>query len=259
MGSVSVRFYAELNDLLSRPLRGGTFDVDLTGHPSVKDVVESLGVPHTEVDLILLNGESAGLHELVGDGDRMTIYPVFEALDIGTLTRVRPQPLRDLRFAADVHLGRLARYLRLAGLDTLYRNDWSDSELVENAVNEGRVVLTRDRGLLKRKAVTHGYLVRETAPRDQLQEVIDRFDLAASLVPFTRCAVCNGLLGAVEKAAVLELLPLRTSRRYRRFWRCGRCGRIYWRGGHFRSIERLVESCAKRRALPPPPSASTST
>ncbi len=259
MGTVEIRFYAELNDLLPRSLQGGTFDVDLTGSPSVKDVVERHGVPHTEVDLILVNGESAGLDQLLGDGDRVAVYPVFEAFDVRTLTKVRSRPLRTVRFAADVHLGRLARYLRLSGLDTSYRNDCTDSQLVETALTEARVILTRDRGLLKRSAVTHGYLIRETAPCAQLQEVVERFDLTASLVPFTRCAVCNGVVEPVEKASVIEMLPPHTAHHYDQFWRCGQCGRVYWRGAHFRSIERLIDSCATGRALPPPPAGSTST
>lgn len=258
MGTVRIRFYAELDDLLPHPLRGGAFDFDLTGTPSVKDVIERHGVPHTEVDLVLVNGESAGLDHLLENGDRVAVYPVFEAFDVGTLTKVRSHPLRIVRFAADVHLGRLARYLRLSGLDTSYRNDWTDLELVENALAEARVILTRDRGLLKRSAVTHGHLVREAAPRAQLREVVERFDLTSLLVPFTRCAVCNGVVEPVEKAIVLEMLPPHTGRNYHQFWRCRRCDRVYWRGAHFRSIERLIDSCATRRALPPA-AASTST
>jgi uncharacterized protein len=206
---------------------------------TVKDLVEGLGAPHTEVDLLLVNGTPAGFSHRLADGDRVSVYPVFEAFDISSVGLVRPEPLRVTRFAADVHLGRLAGYLRLAGFDTLYRNDWSDSQLVEVAVCERRIILTRDRRLLMRSAVTHGYLVRSTAPREQLAEVIERFHLCASLQPFTRCSVCNGQVAAVDKAAVLEMLPPRTARHYREFWRCGVCGRVYWRGSHLRSLEEL--------------------
>jgi uncharacterized protein with PIN domain len=222
--------------------------------------VEGLGVPHTEVDLILVNGTSVDFGHRIVEGDRVSVYPVFEALDISAVTAVRSQPLRVVRFAVDVHLGRLVRYLRLAGLDTLYRNDWTDADLIAAALAEQRVVLTRDRGLLKRASVTHGHLVREAAPRAQLREVIERFDLLSALAPFTRCAVCNGTVGPVEKDAVREFLPPRTARHYGDFWQCCACGRVYWKGAHFRSIKTLIEGIGGEATSPPlPPAAPTST
>jgi uncharacterized protein len=211
----------------------------------VKDLIEGLGVPHTEVDLILVNGVSVDFTYGIDDGDRVSVYPVFEALDISPATSVRPRPLREIRFAADVHLGRLAAYLRLVGFDTLYRNDWDDSGLAEIAVQERRVLLTRDRGLLMRAVVTHGYLVRETRPRAQLTEVLERFDLWGALRPLTRCSVCNSLVERVAKHEVAEVLPARTAQHYEDYWRCVGCGRLYWKGAHYRSL----------RALFSPPSA----
>lgn len=196
-------------------------------------------MPHTEVDLVLVNGRAVDLGHRLRDGDRVSVYPVFEALDISSVTAVRPQPLRVVRFAADIHLGRLAGYLRLAGFDTLYRNDWDDPELAETAVRERRIILTRDRGLLMRAIVTHGHLVREIHPRAQLREVLDRFDLWRSLRPFTRCSVCNNMVEAVPKAEVEASLQPRTAAHYKEFWRCSGCGRIYWRGAHYRSLLEL--------------------
>lgn len=195
-------------------------------------------MPHTEVDLILVNGCSVAFGYQVGDGDRVSVYPVFEALDISAVTAVRPQPLRLVRFAVDVHLGRLAGYLRLAGFDTLYRNDWDDRDLAETAVRERRILLTRDRGLLMRAIVTHGHLVHENRPRAQLGEVLERFDLWGALQPFTRCSVCNSPVEAVEKAEVAAALPVRTAAHYNDFWRCTGCGHVYWRGAHYRSLEK---------------------
>src|SRR5262249_54986575 len=165
---VAVRFYAELNDFL--PLRSRQVWIEhvLDEHHSVKHVVETLGVPHTEVDLILVNGESVELAYRVQDGDRISVYPVFESLDISSLVRVRPRPLRESRFVLDVHLGKLAGYLRMLGFDTLYRNDYHDEELAEISQRESRILLTRDRGLLKRSAVSHGYLLREPNPPPHL-------------------------------------------------------------------------------------------
>ena len=239
MGNVLVRFYAELGDLLPPEKRGREFEHVFPVGGAVKDLVEGLGVPHTEVDLILVDGRSVDFTHRVGWGERISVYPVFEALDISPVTRLRPRPLRQVRFAADVHLGRLAGYLRLAGFDTCYRNDWADEELVECAVQEGRIILTRDRGVLMRAAVTHGYLVRSSSPRRQLAEVLDRFDLRRSLAPFTRCSVCNSVVERVDKQAVASELPPRTARHYEEFWRCNGCGRIYWKGAHYRSLEQL--------------------
>jgi uncharacterized protein len=208
----------------------------------VKDLVEGLGVPHTEVDLILVNGLSVDFGYRVDDGDRVSVYRVFEALDISAVTLVRPRPLREIRFSADVQLGRLAAYLRLVGFDTLYRNDWDDSVLAAIAAQEGRVLLTRDRGLLMRAVVTHGHLVRETHPRAQLAEVLERFDLWRSLLPLTRCSVCNSLVERVAKQEVAEALPARTAQHYEDFWRCVGCGRLYWRGAHYRSLCSLFSS-----------------
>jgi len=218
---------------------------------SVKDIIEGLGVPHTEVDLILLNGVSVGFDQSVADGDRMSVYPVFESLDIGAVSAVRARPLRVVRFAADVHLGRLAGYLRLAGFDTLYRNDWEDDQLATVAPREHRMLLTRDRRLLMRRVVTHGYLVRSERPREQLAEVFERFDLWSSLRPFTRCSVCNGAVGAVPKAEVATGLPPRTAAHYDEFWRCDGCGRVYWCGSHYRSLLHLfsgLQTLAPRTA-----------
>jgi uncharacterized protein len=207
-----------------------------------------MGVPHTEVDLILVDGLSVGFDHRLRDGERVSVYPVFEALDISAVSRVRPQPLRDTRFIADVHLGRLARYLRILGFDTVYGSDPTDVELANRALSERRIVLTRDRGLLKRAAIDHGYLVRHTDPRAQLDEVLDRFDLRACLRPFTRCPVCNGGMESVAKEQVAARLPVRTVLHYQEFWRCRECERVYWQGGHFSGLQQLVEGAVRLAA-----------
>ena len=234
-----IRFYAELGDLLAPERRGREFERACAARSSVKDLIEGLGVPHTEVDLILVNGRSVGFGHQVQDGDRVSVYPVFEALDISPIISLRPRPLRVTRFAADVHLGRLARYLRLAGFDTAYRTSWEDRELVDTAVAEQRILLTRDRGILMRAVVTHGHLVRETRPRAQLREVLDRLDLWGGVELFTRCSVCNARVEPVRKEEVRSQLPPRTAERYDEFWRCTGCGRVYWQGAHFRSLSAL--------------------
>jgi uncharacterized protein len=238
------RLYAELNDFLPVERRGTSFSYSFTGRASVKDLIEGLGVPHTEVDLIVVNGESVGFAYQVEDGDRISVYPMFEALDIAGLERLRPEPLREPRFVLDTHLGRLATYLRMAGFDTLYRNDYEDRELARISRQERRILLTRDTGLLKRGEVTHGCFVRETAVRRQFGEVIRRFDLSRAARPFTRCLRCNGVLEAVEKAAVLESLPPRAAELYEEFRRCPACGRVYWTGEHYRRMREFLRTAA---------------
>lgn len=238
----SIRFYAELNDFLPTDQRQKTLNHSFELSASVKDVIEALGVPHTEVDLILANGVSVDFAYLVRDGDRISVYPVFEAIDITPLVRVRPWPLRETRFVLDVHLGRLVIYLRMLGFDALYRNDYTDEELAQISSTQGRILLTRDRGLLKRSVVTHGYCVRSTSPHQQLVEVLRRFDLFASLHPFSRCLRCNGLLEAVDKQAISDRLPPKTRQYYDEFRRCQNCDHIYWSGSHFQRMQQFIQS-----------------
>ena len=205
------------------------FRCSFDGKQSVKRLIEALGVPHTEVDLVLVNGRSADFGHTLEDGDSVSVYPVFEAFDIAPLSRVRPRPLRVTRFVADAQLGRLAAYLRMLGFDTLYRNDFQDDELAALSASERRILLTRDRDLLKRRAVTHGHFIREISPRLQLAEVVERFDLAGSVKPFTRCMKCNRVL---ESAG--------------RFSRCGDCGNLYWEGSHYRRMEKFIEQVVRR-------------
>jgi uncharacterized protein with PIN domain len=237
---VSIRFYAELNHFLPLRRRQVAIEHVLPERDSVKHVIETLGVPHPEVDLILVNGESVDFAYRVEDGDRISVYPVFESLDIGSLVRVRPGPLRETRFVLDVHLGKLAAQLRMLGFDTRYRNDYGDAELADISRCERRILLTRDRGLLKRSAVSHGYLLREADPRAQLAEVVRRFDLTGAIVPFSRCIRCNGVLVPVAKEAIRERLLPKTRRYYDEFAACHDCGRIYWKGSHYDDMQRRL-------------------
>jgi len=234
------RFYAELNDFLPPERRQKEIPYRFHVAPSVKDAIEALGVPHVEVDLIVVNGVSVGFDHRLADGHRVSVYPVFESLDIASAVRLRGAPLRRTAFVADVHLRRLARFLRLLGFDTLHSNDFDDSELVELSVGQRRILLTRDRQLLKHGRVSHGYWVRSTDPIQQAREVIRRFDLADRVRPFSRCPACNGELVAVDKATVADRIPPKTARWLDDYTRCRVCGKLYWRGTHFERIERLI-------------------
>ena len=204
-------------------------------------MIEAFGVPHTEVELVLVNGESVGFDQILRDGDRVAVYPKFEALDITPLLRVRSEPLRVMRFVADAHLGGLARLLRMAGFDTLYDNQFRDEEIERIASDEGRVVLTRDRELLKRRSITHGCYVHALRPAQQVREIFERLDLAGSARPFTLCLACNAPLQPIDKAAVLDQLPPRVRGSYQRFSSCAVCGRVFWEGSHWRQMRDLVD------------------
>ncbi len=237
---VILRFYGELNDFLPSDQRQVDISVPTDPSVSVKHLIESMGVPHTEVDLILINGEFAGFDASVQPGDRISVYPVFESLNIQEISRLRPQPLRIIRFVADGHLGRLAAYLRLLGFDTLYDHNADDPDLASISRTEKRILLTRDRGLLMRNEVTHGYFVHSIRPMEQIKEVIHRFDLWEALQPFRRCLRCNGILIPVEKSDVLDRIPERSSQYYTEFHQCPDCGGIYWKGSHYRRMQDII-------------------
>jgi uncharacterized protein with PIN domain len=230
-----------LNYFLPPSRKGIEFEHRFRGRASVKDLIEALGVPHVEVDLILIGGESVDFSHVVRDGDRISVYPTFKAIDISGVTRVRPEPLDQIRFVLDNHLGKLANHLRMVGFDVLYEKDYTDAELARLSQNERRILLTKDRGLLKRSAVSHGYCVREVDPRRQLIEVIERFDLIESIEPFQRCIRCNGLLEPIPKDAIIERLPPETKKHYDAFHICRDCGRVYWEGPHYQQMEQFVE------------------
>lgn len=246
MVTATFRFYEELNDFLPRERRKQAFSVACARDATVKHQIEALGVPHTEVELILVNGVSVEFEHLLQDGDRVAVYPKFEALDITPLLRVREWPLRQVRFVADAHLGGLARLLRLAGFDTLYDNHFHDDEIERLAVEEGRVVLSRDIELLKRRAVTHGCYVHAQESWAQLRELVERLDLARLARPFSLCLVCNAPLRDVDKADVLERLPPRVLGIHTRFKTCPVCGRVYWEGSHWQRMRDLLEVVLRR-------------
>lgn len=245
MARVQLRFYEELNDFLAPALRKVTFSHEFDRRASVKDMIESFGVPHTEVDIILVNGHSVDFSCIVQDGDRISVYPVFESLDVSPLVRLRPAPLRSPAFVLDSNLGRLARYLRLLGFDCLYQNDYDDETVANIADQEQRIVLTRDRALLQRKIITRGYFVRAVRPRPQVKEVLARFDLYRLVDPFNRCIRCNGDLQAVDKQVIEERLEPRTREHFNSFRICTACGQIYWQGSHHARSLRLIEELTR--------------
>lgn len=240
MPEATFRFYEELNDFLPMAKRKKEFSVSFPRGSTVKHVLASLGVPHTEVDLILTDGESADLSYILKGGERASAYPVFESFDIRSIRKLGPNSLRKLKFVADVHLGKLVKYMRLFGFDTLYHSDSDPQSLVDASVREGRVLLTRSRGLLKQKVITHGILVRETDPRRQLKAIFERLDIYADARPFSRCLRCNGLVEPIPRQEIVQRLPSRVKQNQRAFSSCSSCHRVYWEGTHFERMNRFV-------------------
>ena len=229
---VAVRFADELQMFLAPRHRGGQVRVACDGTSSLGHMVESLGVPLPEVGGLVVNGRPAAPGYRPGGGD---------VVDVGAVRR--PQRLPSARFVLDVHLGTLARRLRLAGVDAAYANDLDDDALIEQANVGRRVLLTKDRGLLRRRKLWLGAYVRGACPDEQFGDVLDRF--APPLAPWTRCTACNGLLAAARKADVEALLRPGTRRTYQAFSRCAACGRVYWRGAHSSRLEVIVESAVR--------------
>lgn len=237
--SVSLRFYGPLNDFLAPELRQREQRVELGERASIKDVIESRGVPHPEVELVLVNGERVTMAYVVHDGDRVSVHPRLITLD--------PRDPGELRFVLDGHLGRLAAYLRALGFDTAYDRHADDEQLALRSRAEQRVLLTRDIGLLKRSIVRDGYWLRSTRPAEQLRELDARYALARRARPFSRCLRDNALLVEVDKSAVLARLPPRTRQVYQRFYECPECHRLFWRGSHHDHLLRLFERTLRGR------------
>jgi len=241
MASAVVRVYGALNDFLPPTWRQQALVCPLKGPTSIKDLIESLGVPHPEIDLLVVDGKPVDFSYGVRDQDRIAVYPEFCSIDVEGIPRLRPSPQTVPRFVADVHLGRLTAYLRLAGFDTEYRNDYEDREVAAISNGEDRTVLTRDVGILKHRAVSRGYFVRETQPARQFIEVLRQFNLVRRAAPFTLCVRCNAVLHHVPKDRVAHLLQPRTREQYRDFSTCPACERIYWRGTHYLRMTEFLE------------------
>jgi uncharacterized protein len=235
------RFYEELNDFLPPARRKRASEWRFRGTPSVKDTIEAIGVPHTEIDLVLVDGRSVGFGHRLHGGERVAVYPVFERLDITPLVRLRPRPLRVTRFVVDVHLGTLARHLRLLGFDTLWRNDLDDECIIESARSGPRIILTRDKGILKDGRVTHGYWLRATEPLRQVEEVVRALQLGPDFEIYTRCLECNGMLHGIRRIEAARAVPLQVFLVHRDFSRCEGCGRVYWPGSHRARLDAVIE------------------
>lgn len=240
-GTVTIRAYAELNDFLPRHRRQKSFKYSMNGGNSLKHLIESAGIPHTEIEVVLVNGRSVGLDATVENGDRISLYPVFETIDVKPLVKLRPEPLMKTRFILDVHLGKLALILRLLGFDAQFPGDVPDEELAAISSEENRILLTRDTMLLKRSMVTHGCYIHSQDPEEQAAEVLNRLDLRDRVKPFSRCPDCGSPLEPVSKESVLDRLEPLTRKYYDEFSICVACGKVYWKGSHFQPLLDLLD------------------
>lgn len=244
--NVTIRFYEELNDFIKEDLRKQKIQTSFYGKRTVKDLIESYGVPHVEVDLILVNGGSVGFDHIMKDGDLISVYPVFERLNISGLSKLRDVPLRDTRFILDVHLGKLAKYLRMLGFDTLYHNKMDDPELAMISNNTKRILLTRDRGLLMRRKVERGVFIRNNEPFDQCLEVIEKLDLLDAVHPFSRCMLCNENIITIKRnqpefEEIEGLIPTKVKKWHTEYYYCKSCHKAYWKGSHFNRMKEFIE------------------
>ena len=242
MPKATFRFYEELNDFLPRQKRKTDFEADIKGKRSIKDMVESLGVPHTEVDLILVNGKSVDFTYILRDGDRVSVYPVFETLNIKKATRLRKVPLRRTTFIADSNLGDIVKYMRVLGFDVSFDSLLSPRQIIEVSEKENRIILTKSRKLLKFKEVTHGIFIRPGTMEQQIKRIIDFLDIKDQIKPFSRCLRCNNLLKTIPKESIAHRIPPKTRAFCNEYSYCKPCDKIYWKGSHFIKMKNLVDS-----------------
>jgi len=233
---VTVRIYEELNSFLPESRQKRDFSFELEEGATIQQLLSNLELPLSQVDLILVNGESVGVSFPLKAGDRISIYPVFERLNIAPVLKIRPAPLRKPRFICDVHLGKLATYMRMAGLDADYRNNFSGRQLIQLSVELGKIILTKNRGLLKNKRITHGYLVIQNLPKLQLAEIISCFDLKQWCSPLSRCLRCNLPVHSISKDDAVGKVAPRVLEMHDQFMKCDGCSRVYWKGTHYESM-----------------------
>ncbi len=235
-------FFHSLNDFLSKENKNKPVTYKFTGSPAIKDSIEAIGIPHTEVDVILVKGTAVDFHYPLNNTDEVEVYPFTENPKFPGGYSISPPYSYPVAFVTDVHLGKLAKTLRMLGIDTCYQNNYSDQAIASIAKSENRIVLTRDVGLLKQKNIRWGYWLRSQKPEEQTEEVIKKFNLENSIRPFARCLECNGTIEPVSKEAVLESLPPKTIQYFNEYYQCACCKKVYWKGSHYERMQKMIEN-----------------
>ena len=241
MSKVIFRFYEELNEFLPKQRRKKDFQVDFEGRRSLKDMIEALGVPHTEIDLILVNGKSVNFAYVLQDWDRVSVYPVYECLNIENVTRLRKVPLRKTKFIADIHLGDIVKYMRALGFDVCFDPSLSTRKIIEISKQKSRIILTKSRQLLKFKEVTHAIFIRPGTTAEQIKGILDYLDIKDRIKPFSRCLCCNSVLKNVSKESIAERIPPKTKELCDQYTYCKFCDKVYWRGTHFIKMNKAID------------------
>jgi uncharacterized protein with PIN domain len=241
----SFRIYAGLNDFLPIGIRQKTFTLAFKTPITVREVIESIGIPLSEVVLVLVNSEPADFTIRLQENDLISLYPAFENFDISAITTTKQGTLHYPRFILDAHLGKLAKYLRMLGFDTLYRNDYDDQHIINIAKEEERIILTRDKLLLKSKEVHYGYFVRSIEKHEQLREIVNKFNLSDKFSSFTRCMTCNAELIKKMKSEIFDKIDPETASIFNVFFYCPNCEKVFWKGSHFERMEKLILNLVK--------------
>ena len=241
MISFTLTFEGHLNNFLSHSEKFKAIQRTMHLPSSIKDVIEAQGIPHIEVDVITVNDRSVDFSYHIIQGDVIRVFPYNIEPHISPLIHLTPQNLEAPRFILDTHLGKLASYLRMLGFDTTYQNNLEDKRIAEISLNEDRIVLSRDLGLLKRKIITRGAFIRSTVPRQQLIEIITRYQLIDKVDPLKRCIQCNGKIEPIPKVRIKLLVSEKTLRYYDEFFICSVCKQIYWKGSHYYHMQEFIK------------------
>lgn len=237
---VNIRFYSYLKNLLPKNKKD-LFFFDIKPGQTVKDLIESLGIPHTEINLILVNSKIEDFSYQMNDNDRISVYPKFYHIDINSINKLDSDIPDEFKFIADVHLGKLAKDLRMLGFDCIWKNDFQDKEIIDFAINSNRIILTRDKGILKHAKIKYGYLIKSHQHYDQLLEIVERYDLIDKFSPFSRCMECNTPTNLIEKNKIIDRLEPKTKKYFDTFRICPNCDKIYWNGSHSERMNKIIE------------------
>ncbi len=237
---ISIRFYSVLNQLLAKNKKYSD-TIEIKPGQTVKDLIESFGIPHTEIGLILSNSEIVDFSYQLNNQDRITVFPKFFQLDVSSINKLGPDTPSDIKFIADVHLGKLAKHLRMLGFDCIWENNYDDLTIIELSTKENRIILTRDKGILKFAKVKYGYLIKSHNHFEQLVEIVERYDLINKINPFSKCIECNTSTKIIDKNKIIDRLEPKTKKYFFNFKICPKCNRIYWNGSHSEKMNKIIQ------------------
>jgi len=242
MGIAIVRFYEELNDYLPKIYHKKEINYTFNSGSDIKEMINFFNIPPEKIDFIIVNGNSQGYDYVLKDLDFVSIYPAFESFDISEVQPLHKKPLRNLIFICDSHLGKLCKYMRMLGFDTLYFNNISKSKIIDISIKEKRIIVTRNYKLIKDCNVSHIVLIKSDNAKEQILEIISKLDLSESIEPFTRCLKCNEIIESIEKQDIYNLLPEKTKKYFDHFYICKNCNKIYWEGSHYENMLKFINS-----------------